>query len=162
MDVTGLVSAVADEFISLCSERNLQIVLDLPDFDIQAVVDEEKFKQVVRNLISNALKFSPPGGVIRIAIHLENQGLCVCVCDEGPGIPEAELETVFDKYVQSSQTKTGAGGTGLGLAICREIVAGHQGRIWVENLSTGGAKFCVQLPKTPLATAHAEASPAIS
>jgi len=160
VDLASLVSGVADEFISLCSERNLQVVLDLPDFETQAVADEEKFKQVVRNLVSNALKFSPPEGVIRIAIHLENQGLCVSVCDEGPGLPEAELETVFDKYVQSSQTKNGAGGTGLGLAICREIVAGHQGRIWAENLPIGGAKFCVQLPKTPLEAAHAEASPA--
>ena len=68
------------------------------------------------------------------------------VRDEGPGIPAEELETVFDKFVQSSKTKSDQGGTGLGLAICREIVAGHQGRIWAENNATAGCIFYCELP----------------
>ena len=68
------------------------------------------------------------------------------VSDQGVGIPPKELEAVFDKFVQSSKTKTGAGGTGLGLAICWEITELHGGRIWAENREGGGARFVMELP----------------
>jgi signal transduction histidine kinase len=70
------------------------------------------------------------------------------VRDQGVGIPEAELESVFDKFVQSSATKSGAGGTGLGLAICREIVSQHGGRIWAEPNPGGGTAIVVELRRT--------------
>lgn len=72
--------------------------------------------------------------------------LRMSVSDEGVGIPAGELESVFDKFVQSSRTRTGAGGTGLGLSICREIVAAHHGRIMACNNAAGGAEFIVELP----------------
>jgi signal transduction histidine kinase len=108
--------------------------------------DAAKIQQVVRNLFSNAIKFTPEGGTITVAMHYDTQGAIVTVLDQGPGVPDAELETIFDKFVQSSLTKTGAGGTGLGLAICHEIIASHQGRIWAENHPAGGAKFTFVLP----------------
>ena len=88
----------------------------------------------------------------------------------GPGIPPAELDTIFEKFVQSSTTTTGAGGTGLGLAICREIIHAHGGRIWAENRVEGGARFSVVLPRqfsvstghgTYGSTGHAESAPAL-
>jgi signal transduction histidine kinase len=102
--------------------------------------------QVLRNLLSNAVKFSPDGGDIEFSLQRDAQFVVVGVRDHGVGIPEAELETIFDQFVQSSRTKTGAGGTGLGLAICREIVAAHQGRIWAENRPEGGAALFFTLP----------------
>jgi signal transduction histidine kinase len=72
--------------------------------------------------------------------------LRLAVADQGPGIPPDELEFVFDKFAQSSTTRTGAGGTGLGLAICREIVHAHQGTITASNRAEGGAVFEVLLP----------------
>ena len=69
------------------------------------------------------------------------------VSDEGIGIPENELESVFDKFVQSSETNTGAGGTGLGLAICKQIVEHHQGRIFAENNEGSGTSFHMLLPR---------------
>ena len=72
--------------------------------------------------------------------------LALMVQDEGIGIPDDELELVFDKFVQSSKTKTGAGGTGLGLAICNEIIQAHGGTIWAENRPAGGASFTFLLP----------------
>ena len=66
--------------------------------------------------------------------------------DAGPGIPDDEIEAIFDKFVQSSKTSTGAGGTGLGLAICREILIAHGGRIWAENKVNGGAVFSFEIP----------------
>src|SRR5690606_15730594 len=73
------------------------------------------------------------------------------VTDEGPGVPETELETIFDAFVQSSQTTSGAGGTGLGLAICREIVTLHGGRIWAENVRPHGAAINFEISRRPVA-----------
>lgn len=69
------------------------------------------------------------------------------VIDNGIGIPKGELESVFDKFIQSSKTKTGAGGTGLGLAISKQIVLDHHGSIWAENNPDGGTIFTVKIPK---------------
>jgi signal transduction histidine kinase len=92
------------------------------------------------------VKFSPDGGRIELSLQGDAQSVIVGVRDHGVGIPAAELETIFDQFVQSSRTKTGAGGTGLGLAICRAIVTAHQGRIWAENRPEGGAALFFTLP----------------
>ena len=75
-------------------------------------------------------------------------GVEIRVVDHGLGIPDDELEAVFDKFVQSTRTRSGAGGTGLGLAICREIVLAHRGIIRASNRQSGGALFEVLIPKT--------------
>ena len=86
------------------------------------------------------------GGTIHIRLRTVGKVILLSVRDEGPGIPPGELETVFDKFIQSTKTKTNSGGTGLGLAICREIVGGHQGRIWAENNTGAGCIFYCELP----------------
>jgi len=109
--------------------------------------------------LSNSIKFSEDSKKIKISFdskHLppgkiltDNSiipALLVSVRDEGFGIPADELESIFDKFIQSSKTNTGAGGTGLGLSICREIIEGHHGKIWAENNPEGGATFNVMLP----------------
>jgi signal transduction histidine kinase len=104
--------------------------------------------QLVRNLLGNALKVSPSSGVVEIRTLTSESALEVRVVDEGPGIPEGELEKIFEKFVQSSRTNTGAGGTGLGLAICRDTVSLHGGRIWAENVQPHGAAVCFELPRS--------------
>ncbi len=141
-----LVDTVVDEFRSVCSRRDIVFEYEPPEFDTSICVDPEKTKQIVRNLLSNAVKFSPNGGTVHVKIRRVGQSLLFSVRDEGPGIPNTELEDIFDKFVQSSKTKTGQGGTGLGLAICREIAAGHNGRIWAENDEEKGAVFYCELP----------------
>jgi PAS domain S-box-containing protein len=125
--------------------------------------DGARLLQVLRNLISNAVKFSPAGAEVSIELRRTTvrmgrraddplvDGVEIRVRDAGIGIPEDELEAVFDKFVQSSKTKTGAGGTGLGLAICREIVLAHFGVIQAVNNPppAGGATFVVCLPADP-------------
>jgi signal transduction histidine kinase len=103
---------------------------------------------VVRNLLSNAVKFSPPVGMIYLSCTADENAVHVSVRDQGPGIPEGELEKIFEKFVQSSATTTGAGGTGLGLAICRQIVKDHGGRIWARNAPEGGALFQFWIQRT--------------
>lgn len=147
-DIATLCSRVVDEFQFLLSQRDLTLeYLPLADSP-ETWVDPQRLTQVIRNLLSNAVKFSPDGGLIIIDLSHRNRVLTLSVRDQGPGLPPDELEMVFGKFIQSSVTKTGAGGTGLGLSICREIVAAHQGHIWVENGAEGGAVFTVELPIT--------------
>lgn len=150
-DLGSLAAFVVDEFNSLCSERDIQIQLDVPEADYTMPLDADRLKQVIRNLLSNAVKFSPAGSTVRLTVTQTGDVLATTVWDEGPGVPDDELEAVFEKFVQSSRTKTGAGGTGLGLAICREIVEGHGGQIWAENAPEGGAIFAFELPYQPAA-----------
>jgi len=145
-DLGVLVRSVTNELDTLLSERNLSIRHEVSKFDGEVTLDIDKIKQVLRNLLNNAIKFSPEGGTIDVAVCRVASTVRVSVRDQGPGIPQDELETVFDKFIQSSKTKTGAGGTGLGLAICHEIVAAHKGRIWAESRPEGGAVFSFEIP----------------
>lgn len=132
----------------LFSQKNLKYSVDHKTTNSLAVFDKEKIVQVLVNLISNAIKFSPEGSTISISVEdsKEGSGLLCRVEDEGVGIPPEELEYVFEKFIQSSHTKTQAGGTGLGLAICKQIIDAHGGLIWVENRKNGGAVFQFILP----------------
>jgi signal transduction histidine kinase len=146
IDITPLIAKVLDEFDSMTMEKNITIKPAASDGETQIHGDSVRMMQVVRNLLSNAVKFSPAGGSVEISTRRQAGSLVVSVSDEGPGIPDAEIEVIFDKFVQSSKTSTGAGGTGLGLAICREILVAHGGRIWAENKVNGGAVFSFEVP----------------
>jgi PAS domain S-box-containing protein len=148
VDFGELASATLEEFRTICQERGLRPRLECPRQSVAVRADRQRIGQVLRNLLSNAVKFSREGGCITVTLSAERRQIELAVQDQGPGIPAGELETVFDKFVQSSRTKTGAGGTGLGLAICREIIRGHGGRIWCENSPAGGAVFRLTLPQT--------------
>ncbi|WP_179131326.1 sensor histidine kinase [Candidatus Entotheonella palauensis] len=147
-DVRALLLQAQNEYHAWAAECHLTIRSALPDRPVRLCLDAERILQVLRNLVSNAIKFSPAGGTVTLHLEEEEAAVAVAVCDEGPGIPESELNTIFDKFVQSSLTKTGAGGTGLGLAICHEIVTAHAGRIWAENRPEGGAHMAFTLPLT--------------
>ena len=146
INLNVLLNTVADEFGSLISKGSLTLHFIQPDVEAEAIIDPPQIMQVIRNLLSNAVKFSPIGGTIEISAHYSERSVVVAVRDQGIGIPELEREVIFDKFIQSSKTKTGAGGTGLGLSICRQIITAHQGRIWAENRPDGGAVFSFELP----------------
>jgi len=145
-DLVTAISSVADEFTSLLSERNLKVRFDPPVDQIPAEIDQHKIMQVVRNLLNNAIKFTPEAGFIEIQLHRDDQSATVTIRDSGCGVPDEELDNIFDKFIQSSKTKSGAGGTGLGLSICRQIIDGHHGTIWAENHPERGAMFCFRIP----------------
>jgi len=160
-NLLSVVESSINEQKARISELELSVNIVDIKCSTEAEFDRTKISQVVTNLLSNAIKFSEKGGVININIVSEEiwqareeamlPALHLSVSDSGIGIPEEELSLVFDKFVQSSKTNTGAGGTGLGLAICREIVSFHKGKIWAENSDCGGALFHVVLPtlRTP-------------
>ena len=112
-----------------------------------AAADEFRLQQVLRNVLANAIRFAPRGSAIEIAWQqVSSRDLMISVRDHGPGVPVAELERIFESFVQSSRTRDGSGGTGLGLAICRKIVSAHKGRISAHNHAEGGAVFEIVLP----------------
>jgi len=158
-DLFALVQQVGSQFESLLVKRGLTLEINCLAPSSQISADRERISQVICNLLSNAIKFSPEGGSIGIELAPHDlpagrramdsglrPGLSLRFIDQGIGIPAEEMESIFDKFVQSSATKSGAGGTGLGLAICRAIVSQHRGTIVAKNNTGCGACFTVTLP----------------
>ncbi len=147
LDLGPVAAEMARELAPLLDARRLRLELAVGTEPLVVMADGPRLQQVLRNVLANAIKFSPEGGVIRLAAaHTEDGWVRVDVADRGPGIPPAELESVFEAFVQSSATKDGSGGTGLGLAICRRIIDAHAGRIWANNREGGGAVIAFTLP----------------
>ncbi len=154
-DIQKIIIDSIFEYNSMLEEKELNLTVDNRVVEkVNVYCDSYKIGQVMRNLLSNAIKFSPNGKYISIISKVvpslfngkKHPNIQITVMDQGVGIPENELITVFDKFSQSSITKTGAGGTGLGLAICWEIIRSHNGSIWAENNQEGGANFNFVLP----------------
>ncbi|MBV8046031.1 MAG: PAS domain S-box protein [Paludibacterium sp.] len=144
---------IAEELTGMAENRRIRIETDIVPQPLIACFDSVRIGQVMRNLLTNAIKFSPPESRIGVEARIIHSAgfpvVWVQVTDQGPGIPAGELESIFDKFIQSSSTKTGAGGTGLGLAICREIIHAHQGEIFADNAAGGGAQFSFTFPLRP-------------
>jgi two-component system sensor histidine kinase/response regulator len=129
------------------AKKNTRIEMVNADGDPMVDVDRNKMRQVVDNLISNAVKYSPKGSIITVVIHSDGKVAGFAVRDNGPGIPDNERHLLFKDYGRLSAKPTGGEkSTGLGLAICRKIVEAHNGTIGVENISGRGAEFIVRLP----------------
>jgi PAS domain S-box-containing protein len=146
VDLQLLVMEVAEECAGMARDRRLNI--HLPQSESSALVDADRARlaQVIRNLLSNAVKFTPQDGTIRVGIDQNDDRAVVEIRDSGPGIPDDECETVFDKFVQSKRTKSGAGGTGLGLSICREIMVLHGGSVRAVPTHGQGALLELKIP----------------
>lgn len=143
-DLTGVIEQVVAEQESTLLEKELTVVR--PSAAQVAYFDAFRMTQVLTNLLSNAIKFSPHAGRIKIDYQVDGgQYLKVRVMDQGPGIDEESIETVFDKFVQTYPKNGKALGTGLGLSICREIIEAHHGKIWAENLPGRGTMLVFTL-----------------
>lgn len=123
-----------------------QITLSVEPIPAQIYADPDRILQTLTNLVSNAIKFSQPGGTVWLRTKLTPEYLQIEVQDQGRGIPEDKLQLIFERFqqVDASDSRT-KGGTGLGLPICRSIVEQHKGRIWVESSPGEGSIFYVQL-----------------
>ncbi len=162
IDLRPVLASIVDEFRAILESQNITIDCRLPEQPITGDVDGGLLKQVLRNLVANATEVSAPGDSIELLIEVGPDHVVVLVRDHGMGIPEQETESIFDKFAQSSRTRSGAGGTGLGLAICRDILNLHSGRIWAENDPQGGAIFYVELPIPDASGAATAGSLAVS
>ena len=146
--ILGLFSAQA-------AEKNVQLNLkaeaDLPE----VLVDPQRFQQVVGNLIDNALRYTPEGSSIDLAIQGHNKSVILSVADSGPGIPKDELPHVFDRFWRSEKSRTrSTGGAGLGLSIARRLVEAQGGKISVHNREPRGFEVQICLPAKPPSKAN--------
>ncbi len=127
------------------SEKHTLAVDFPPDFPV-ILADEERLSQVLSNLISNAIKYSPEGE-IRIAGQVRPEQVIVCVSDQGPGIAPDDIPHIFDRFYRAPDMAKRTKGAGLGLYLARAIVEGHGGRIWVDPMPGQGARICFSLPR---------------
>jgi two-component system sensor histidine kinase KdpD len=133
-----------------------RVMVDFPEALPLVRVDATLIEQALGNLLENAATHTPPGTLVRLRAQQGKGELVVSVEDFGPGIPEGEVERVFDKFHRPG-AEGSAGGVGLGLAICRAIVRLHGGRAWAEQLPGGGSAFRFTLPLEAVPRAPREA-----
>lgn len=134
------------EITPLATAKNIGIASEIGEVPPLSI-DPERILQVLRNLVGNALKFTPPGGIVRISALHQPGEVRITVSDTGPGITAEAREIIFEKFRQAFPAPaTGYRGTGLGLAIVRHIVHAHGGRVWVESEPGQGSTFIVALP----------------
>ncbi|HHR85945.1 MAG TPA: HAMP domain-containing protein [Candidatus Acetothermia bacterium] len=145
-DIVALVNQVV-ETVNASLENGLRVAVSAPD-DIPAVpIDSVRMRQVLANLLSNALRYTPSDMEIRVEIEVWENMLVLRVLDRGPGIPEDELPHIFERFYRGDEARTrAAGGSGLGLAIAKQWVEAHGGKITASNRSEGGACFTILLP----------------
>lgn len=127
--------------------KNYSIKREFTQRDLWVEIDPDKFIQVIDNIMNNAIKYSPDGGVITCRLVETHDHVLLSISDQGLGIPKKDLGRIFDRFFRVDKARSRAqGGTGLGLAISREVIEMHNGRIWVESLEGKGSTFYITLP----------------
>ncbi len=145
-DMETLVADAADAFGPLAMRRDVHIIVETPA-RLRASVDGEAWKQVLTNMLDNAVKYGPPGQTVHVRLLGYGGLVRLEVEDEGPGVPADEREFVWQRFHRLDRDRgTHKSGSGIGLAIVREIIASHGGRSWVEEGAGGGARFVVEAP----------------
>jgi two-component system phosphate regulon sensor histidine kinase PhoR len=123
-------------------EKNLNLNVDI-EKGLIGLVDKNRIRQVMINLIDNAVKYTPAGGKISINVARKEAGVFIEVADTGYGIPKEHLDMIFERFYKVGEHK----GTGIGLSISKIIVEAHDGKIWVESEKEKGTKFFIEIPK---------------
>jgi signal transduction histidine kinase len=136
---------IAERFRTQTSVHTISVDFP-PDFPV-VLADEDRISQVLSNLLSNSLKYSPNGGEIRITGQVLPRQVLVCVSDQGPGIAPGDIPHVFDRFYRSVDVSRSTKGAGLGLYLARAVVEAHGGRIWVDPKPGEGARICFSLPR---------------
>jgi PAS domain S-box-containing protein len=148
LDVARLAEEVVEQMRSCYADRD-EVTLELVTAEQGSFVvgDADKLRQVLINLVDNAVKYSPDGGTVQVLVDAKGTSLRMSVSDMGLGIPHGEQQRIFGKFYRCDpQLSRGVGGTGLGLYICRELVYRMHGRIWVASDGRRGSTFTVELP----------------
>ncbi len=132
------------------------LLMELPSSLPTILADEERLRQILLNLINNAVKFTPAGGKIILRAREEGEGIVVEVSDSGRGIDEEQLETLFQPYARLERDRERLGGLGLGLSLVKTLVKLHKGKIWVKSQVRVGSTFAFFLPKDPAKSSQEE------
>jgi PAS domain S-box-containing protein len=145
VNLVTLAQRIAERFRTQSSTHTI-VVNFQPQFPL-ILADEDRLAQVLSNLVSNAMKYSPEGGEIRIAGQVRPEQVILCVSDQGPGIDARDIPHVFDRFYRASEASRKTKGAGLGLYLARAVIEAHRGRIWVDPLPDHGARICFSLPR---------------
>ncbi len=147
IDLANVAAEAILELEKFWLTREIGVFTDIPSDLPKVFADQRRMKQVLVNLIENALKFTDDGGKIAInMLHRTDQWVEVSVCDDGPGIPESEQQRIFLDRVRLPETSATTSGFGVGLSVCRRIVKVHGGRIWVISEPAKGSNFYFTVP----------------
>jgi signal transduction histidine kinase len=132
----------------LAENVGIELACRVPEDEIVCEADRDKMHQVLNNLVSNAIKYSPSGSAVTINLAADEGHAVVSVADQGPGIPKEAAEKLFQPFkTAGTASSSGQKSTGLGLYICRRIVEAHGGRIWLESEPGEGSTFAFEIPR---------------
>ncbi|HET6511100.1 MAG TPA: HAMP domain-containing sensor histidine kinase, partial [Candidatus Kapabacteria bacterium] len=144
----------------MAAKKQIMVESLVPQQEIMIDADRLKIFQVLNNIISNAIKYSPRDSTVRVKLEEDNKQIRVSISDQGAGIETAELSRIFDPYQRGSTQPTGGEtSTGLGLAIVKRIIEGHGGKLAVESAPNAGTVFSFSLPKSAPVAAHIDRNP---
>jgi signal transduction histidine kinase len=163
-DLRAAAESAVEQAKPSAERRRVSLTLTLPDAPLRIRHDPQRVGQVVTNLVGNAIKFTPPGGSVTVAVAPHRDGARIDVGDTGVGIDASELPRIFDRFYRGSRANEARGsGSGLGLAIVRSIVDMHRGSVSVDSRLGTGTRFSVFLPKDPrVEETDADATPAVA
>lgn len=146
-DLKELSLRVIDDFRTQLTAKNIAVALEASDNLPEAWVDPERTAQALRNLLSNAMHYTPEGGSIKLTLNSDNNGVIVSVIDTGIGIPPDDLPRIFDRFYRVDRSRTrSTGGSGLGLAIVKQLVEAQGGKVWAESIFGKGSTFSFHVP----------------
>ena len=146
LDLARMLDVAIEGSQGLADTNSVKLKLSVTERPLIVHGDTDRLLQVVTNLLSNAIRFSPEGGTVRASVGRQEGDAVVAIEDEGPGISPDFRSRIFERFSQSPEGAVIAGGTGLGLAISREIIIAHEGRIWFNEAAGGGARLIFSLP----------------
>lgn len=146
VDLTNVLDYSLNVFDNQIREKNIRLAREFPDNLKPLRANPIRIRQMIDNLIGNAVKYTPPGGSVNVSMSMQESQIVLRITDSGPGIPPDEQSRVFEKFFRASNRPHNVEGSGLGLAIVKSIVESHQGRVWVESKVGVGSTFIVLLP----------------
>jgi signal transduction histidine kinase len=147
--VADLLYECSDVMMTKAQETSIQIRIDVPGDMPLMEADRDKIKQVLLNLMSNAIKYNRPNGSVLVNGNYTDTDLSILVQDTGIGIPDESIQHLFEKFYRVREHEGKAQGTGLGLSICKQIIQGHNGRIEVKSKMGVGTSFTIHIPRIP-------------
>jgi two-component system phosphate regulon sensor histidine kinase PhoR len=146
LDLASLVGATSDQMLLLAEDRNIRVTRETGS-PVHVMGDRARLKQVVVNLIDNAVKYTPPGGSVHLKVHEAGGRGILEITDTGVGIPAEAVPLVFERFFRVGRDRSFENdGAGLGLAIVKSICVAHGGRVEVESAAGSGSRFVVTLP----------------
>ncbi len=147
-DVATSLGSLVERFADHAGERGIDLALDLPARSTSVAADPQRLGEVLDNLLTNAIRYSPPGGRVSVGAQVDGGDVVFAVADEGPGLTEEQRERVFERFYRVDPSRSRAlGGSGIGLAISRALTEAMGGRVWAESRGPGlGSTFRLALP----------------